>query len=119
MKLIPTKTVNYTTSLSQEQIVEIIKLNTEKMGKIHFSIFKKFEYAYQGEVSGNRFRMLKNIKGRNSFRARIYGEIYEKTHGSEIKVFMDTYPIIKIFMFVWLGGVGLGCLLTLVLIIDF
>ena len=51
---------------------------------------------------------------RNSFRPEIKGNIKEGFPGTIIDVQMSLSPFVMVFMFIWLGGVGMTCVAILI-----
>jgi hypothetical protein len=63
-----------------------------------------------GRVEGNRFRMRRDIRYRNSFLPQVHGSVVPNPVGANVKVTMYLHPLVVGFMLFWLGTVGLGAL---------
>ena len=61
-----------------------------------------------GKLEGNEFRIYRDIRYRNSFLPRIYGQVAESLRGTEINVTMSLHPLVTAFLLFWLGAVGFG-----------
>lgn len=53
----------------------------------------KEEYKFIGKISNNSFRLLPNIKGRNTYLPRILGNVTPSTNGCKISVALTLHPI--------------------------
>tara|TARA_Y100001934_G_C11866151_1_gene546528 strand:+ start:24 stop:533 length:510 start_codon:yes stop_codon:yes gene_type:complete len=115
MKYLPFDNITYRTKLDldeiQKRINEVIEpKKTFRMTGIFGSNNHK---PYEGCVNGNSFSLTRIIGYRNSFLPRINGEIEKDFNGSKINVKMRLHVFVIVFMFIWLGGVGIGCLAVL------
>jgi hypothetical protein len=66
---------------------------------------------FRGTVTGSRFKLRRNISGRNSFLPMIRGRLRATSTGTRISVTMFLQPFTAIFMVVWLtvtGGLNSG-----------
>lgn len=68
---------------------------------------------YEGSINGNSFSITRIIGYRNSFLPRINGVIEKDFNGSKINVKMRLHVFVIVFMCIWFGGVGVGCLAVL------
>jgi len=68
---------------------------------------------YEGSVNGNSFSITRIIVYRNSFLPRINGIIEKDFNGNKINVKMRLHVFVIVFMFIWFGGIGIGCLAVL------
>jgi hypothetical protein len=68
---------------------------------------------FEGVVGDRAFNVRRIIGYRNSFRPEIRGEISAAPDGSRIAITMSLHPVVLVFMIVWLGGVGVGCVAML------
>lgn len=114
-KYLPFENIIYRTKLDSEQILmkigEIIEpKKTFRMTGIFGSSDHKL---YEGSVNGNSFKMTRIIGYRNSFLPRIIGIIEKDFNGTKVNVKMRLHPFVTVFMIIWLGGVGIGCLAAL------
>jgi hypothetical protein len=74
-------------------------------------IFKStYTKPYKGHFSNNSFEMSRVITGRNSFLPIIRGWVSPQMTGAQIFITMRPVIAVIIFMFFWLGVVGLVCL---------
>jgi hypothetical protein len=69
--------------------------------------FKRPPQPYIGSGSNDRFKIRRNIGGRNSFLPILTGVVAGIPEGSEIKVRFQIHPAVLIFC-VFLGGLGYG-----------
>ncbi|MGL5062241.1 MAG: hypothetical protein ACRC62_19875 [Microcoleus sp.] len=81
--------------------------------------FQKSRKPYQGIMSGNTFKIRRNIKYRNSFLPEITGEIYPQESGCYVKIKMLPHLSVIIFMIFWLWTPGsIGVLALLAWLVD-
>ncbi len=113
MKLIPSKRIIYISKLSSQEIKNELGKHIEPMRTLSFAVSRKFTAPYQGEIAGERFKLLRNIKGHNSFQARVSGIIRDEKNGTKITVLMEVLPFVRAFMYVWLIAVSAFCLLII------
>lgn len=73
---------------------------------------------FEGVVGDGAFDVRRIIGYRNSFLPQIRGKISAAPEGSRIAITMSLHPFVLAFMILWLGGVGAGCLVMLVKVIQ-
>lgn len=73
---------------------------------------------YEGSINGSSFKINRIIGYRNSFLPIINGVIEKDFNGTKIKVKMRLHTFVIVFMFIWFGGVGIGCLAFLPMIFN-
>jgi len=61
-----------------------------------------------GKVEGNSFRIQRDIRYRNSFVPRIYGQVATSENGSRISVEMNFHPLVTVFLVFWFVVVGMA-----------
>ena len=116
MKYLPFENIKYKSRLNSQEILkkisEIIEpKKTFRMSGISGSNNHK---PYEGNIIGNSFNISRLISYRNSFLPRIKGIIEKDFNGTKVNVKMRVNTFVIIFMFIWFGGVGVGCLAVLV-----
>ncbi|MCU0439103.1 MAG: hypothetical protein MUC49_14490 [Raineya sp.] len=107
-KYLPIENIIYKTNLSKEQVIQRLTENIET--KKSFGIYSK---PYIGKIMGNHFEIERAISYRNSFLPQIKGEIYSEFNRTKIEVYMRPHLFVLFFMVIWLGGISMGCLVTL------
>ncbi|MEJ2104945.1 MAG: hypothetical protein P8X47_10265 [Ignavibacteriaceae bacterium] len=115
MKYLPFEKITYKTRLDsceiQERLSKIIEpKKTFRMTGIFGSSNHK---PYEGSINGSSFNINRIIGYRNSFLPRINGIIEKDFNGAKINVKMRLHVLVVVFMFIWFGGVGIGCLVIL------
>jgi hypothetical protein len=111
MKFLPTENITYKTKLKEDEIVKRLSdiIETEKI--FRSGIFSRGSTkSYQGQIHGQTFKIQRIISYRNSFLPRINGVIERDSDGMAIKVKMKLHTFVIVFLSIWCGGVGLGCL---------
>src|SRR5215813_12578721 len=104
-KFIPYEKYVLFTNLTSEQVLKVI---SEMLGSQNYA-----DALYKGGINGNTFKATRHIKGRNSFLPIIRGNISATSNRTEITITM-TLPITTvIFLLVWIGVTGVGCLKVL------
>ena len=74
---------------------------------------QRSECYFLGSVANGTFRIRRQIYYRNSFLPRITGTIEPYLNGSRVHVKMMPHILVTIFMCMWMGGVGVACLVVL------
>jgi hypothetical protein len=59
-----------------------------------------------GSADDDSFKMLRDIRYRNSFLPLIRGHLLPTPTGTQIIVIMFTHPVVAVFMTFWLGSTG-------------
>ena len=114
MKFLPKENITYSTRLKEEQIVKRLSDSIEPEKTFRFGIFSRdSSKSYEGQVNGQTFEIKRIIGYRNSFLPRISGIIERDFDGLKIKVKMRLPIFVVIFLCIWCGGVGLGCIASL------
>ena len=115
MKYLPFENITYRTNLELEEIQKRINEVIEPKKTFRMTgIFGNSNHKpYEGSINGNSFNMTRIIGYRNSFLPRIKGEIEKGFNGNKINVKMRLHAFVIVFMFIWFGGVGIGCLAVL------
>src|SRR5688500_1498378 len=55
---------------------------------------RRLELAFEGRVAGDRFRVMRRVRGRNSFRSLLDGQMQPTPGGSRLSVRMRLHPLI-------------------------
>jgi hypothetical protein len=62
-----------------------------------------------GSISKTSFRLRKRIYYRNSFQASLSGQLIDEGRGTRLHCKVGLHPFVTAFLFVWIGGVTIGC----------
>jgi hypothetical protein len=55
---------------------------------------RRFQLAFDGTIADGRFRMMRRVRGRNSFRSLVDGQIVPGSGGSRLTVRLRLHPLI-------------------------
>ena len=111
MKFLPTENIIYKTRLKEEEIIRRLSDSIEPEKTFRFGIFSSgTTKSYEGQINGQTFDIKRIISYRNSFLPRINGIIERDFDGMTIKVKMRLHIFVIVFLCIWCGGVGLGCI---------
>jgi hypothetical protein len=116
MKYLPFENITYKSNLNSEEIIKKIDEIIEPKKAFSVSgIFgnNKNNKPYEGNIVGNSFNITRLISYRNSFLPKIKGIIEKDYDGTKVNIKMRMNTFVIIFMFIWFGGVGIGCLAVL------
>ena len=106
MKYLPFENFVLTTNLSVEEVRNRLANNIDaKINTLE---------PYEGSIVNNTFKIQRVITYRNSFLPVITGEISQARGMTEIKIEMRPVLFVLIFMGMWLGTVGIACIVILV-----
>jgi hypothetical protein len=75
--------------------------------------FGRPDKPFQGTMEGTRFEFSRVIGYKNSFLPWVAGEVVPAGVGSRVQVRMQLHPLVQVFMAVWLGFVGIICIVML------
>ena len=115
MKILPHEIVTFRTALSIGEIVDKLKAITEHRKPSNFiSQIEKHPKAYQGLITNEGFTILRNIDYRNSFRPVVNGKLQSAVGYSEIDIDMKLHKFVRIFMSIWLMGVSMAAIATII-----
>lgn len=111
MKFLPTENITYKTRLKEDEIIRRLSDFIEPEKTFRFEIFSSgSKKSYEGQINGQTFNIKRIIGYRNSFLPRINGVIERDFDGLTIKVKMRLHIFVIVFLCIWCGGVGLGCI---------
>ena len=115
MKYLPFENITYQTKLETEEILNRINEIIEPQKTFRMTgIFGCSDHKpYEGNINGNTFNMTRIIRYRNSFLPRIKGGIVKDFGRTKVNVKMRVHTLVIVFMLIWLGGVGIGCIAVL------
>ena len=115
MKYLPFENITYRTKLDSEQILMKIDevIEPEKTFRLTGVFGNSDHKSYEGSINGNSFKMTRIISYKNSFLPRIKGTVEKDFNGAKVKVKMRLHPFVIVFMVIWFGGIGIGCLAAL------
>jgi hypothetical protein len=117
MKYLPFEDFILTTPLT---VHEVQKLLTEKVETMQGSLFgnsPKTNKPYRGEVTSESFRIYRIINYRNSFLPEITGRYKTNDNGTQIQIKMRPNTGVLVFMSIWLGLVGIVCIVIFVVML--
>ncbi|WP_113638776.1 hypothetical protein [Nubsella zeaxanthinifaciens] len=111
MKFLPAENIIYKTRLKEDELIRRLSDYIEPEKTFRFGVFGSGSTkSYEGQISGQAFNIKRIISYRNSFLPRINGVIERDFDGLTIKVKMRLHIFVIVFLCIWCGGVGLGCL---------
>jgi hypothetical protein len=115
MKYLPFENITYHTKLDTEEILNKINEIIEPKKTFRMTgIFGSSDHKpYEGNINENSFDITRIIGYRNSFLPRIKGNIIKDFGRTKVNVKMRVHTFVIVFMFIWFGGVGIGCLAVL------
>lgn len=115
MKIFPFEKLTLVTVLSKDKVIE--ELNSSIRPKQNFGFGKQEAEngkQFEGIIYGDNFTIERIINYRNSFIPEIKGKIIEKITGTEIEIILKPASSVMAFMTVWLGGMSLAFITTLI-----
>jgi hypothetical protein len=114
MKFLPTENITYKTKLKEDEIIKRLSDNIEPKKTFRGGFFGSgSSKLYEGQINNHTFDINRIINYRNSFLPRINGIIEKSNEGTTIKVKMRLHAFVIIFLCIWGGAVGLGCISVL------
>lgn len=115
MRFLPVENITYKTQLKEEEIIRRISDIIEPEKIIRFGVFSSSSTkSYEGQLNGHTFDIKRIISYRNSFLPRINGIIERDFDGMTINIKMRLHILIIVFLCIWCGGVGIGCIAFLI-----
>jgi hypothetical protein len=111
MQFIPYESLTLETNLTTHEIFNRLKENIGNEKPFNFDIWgdKKYKY-FDGTIDGASFEILRNIRGRNSFRGIIFGVVVDGTETREIILKIRMHIAVYIFSGFWLSFAGIAAL---------
>lgn len=110
-KLLPFEKYTLTTDLSVEEVLKRLTGCMQSESDYSWSYFRRiYTKPYRGAVTGQTFRMIRNINYRNSFLPIIKGRVTSISGQTEVVVSMRPAAFVLVFMAIWLGMTGLVCI---------
>ena len=106
--------MNLTLSTSKPPgaVLQILRANTSaRPPSLWFP--SNVKECFHGTITGNTFRLQRNIQYHNSFLPVIRGRVNPTESGSEIRLEMSIHPLVLVFLVIWFAFVVLACLATL------
>lgn len=105
------KNIIYRTKLAKEEVITSLKGFVQD--EIYYSSFLRtnFEKLYNGDISDDSFSIKKSTNTRNPFLPLIKGIYSENKKGTNIYVSIKFSKAVLVFMLLWLGITGFGCIL--------
>jgi hypothetical protein len=111
MRMIPYRTFSIETHLTPPEALARLQTAIEPVRWFRWS---RPQRLFEGVLDGYRFEMHRIIRYRNSFLPRICGTIQESGNGARITGTMRLHVGTLAFMILWLGFVGLVCILSVI-----
>jgi len=116
IKYLPFENLTYRTNLDYEEV--LLRINAVVHPKKTYRVTGLFGRhtgkPYEGEVSGNKFKINRIINYRNSFLPQIYGEISKQKNGTLIKLRMKLHALVLFFTIILCGVTGVIFLAQLI-----
>lgn len=100
MGLFDTKTYNIDTNDSIDTVFSQLRKNVDKERFFRFD--NDYDKPFKGIIIGNKFKIQRLSRFRNSWIPIIEGTISSRSYGTNIKVKMTSHPIVQIFMTIWI-----------------
>lgn len=102
MILLPSLDYRFQTERTAEEICMILKSATISEDRI-FPVSRQEEFT--GRINASEFRLVSNIRNRNSFLPVIKGTMQALGNQTEICIQMRMHPLVSVFMMTWMCGV--------------
>lgn len=102
LDLLPFERFTLATNLSVDEV--------KRKLKTHIDSAEKQLEPYKGHISIDGFDMERKITYRNSFLPQIKGRFANGMGRTEIRITMKLALSVLIFMCIWMGGVGMFCI---------
>jgi hypothetical protein len=114
--LLPFETLTIVTNLTFSEVLQKLDAIVEPPKTWRMALrFQKYHKPYGGTITGNTFKLRRNINYRNSFLPIITGEIHPQPSGCYLKINMNLHRAVLAFMIFWLwtpGSIGVLALLA-------
>jgi hypothetical protein len=88
--------------MSVREAVDALAANVSRSGWL-----RQPKTPFIGRVSETSFRIMRFVRGRDSFNPMLYGRLSPSAHGTRVKVVMTLHPVIWALIVAW--SVFLGC----------
>lgn len=115
MSFLPYEKLTISTYLGVEEAINRLAnaVDAPKSLPLTWPFGKRSDKAYEGKISGDRFKISRIINYRNSFLPIVEGKIQTDPFGSgtRIEITMRLHEVVIIFMLIWLSMVGWGAVL--------
>src|SRR5690554_2023809 len=118
MKIIPSDKIDMMTTLSIEEVREIIRSNIlpKKVLKARYSLPENRE-TFEGTFEQDSFEIQRIVIGRNSFVPKIKGKIYPNINGTKLIAELKISPFVITFVILWTSLVILFFIIGIMLVI--
>jgi hypothetical protein len=114
MRFLPTENIILKTNLKETEIIDRLSNFVEPKKTFRFGMLgNEATKPYEGRINDLTFDITRIITYKNSFLPRINGVIHHEYNGTTITVKMRLHSFVVVFIFIWCGGVGLGCIAVL------
>ncbi len=115
MNYLPRENLVFKTKLSQDEVTARISSITEPDRFYRSKLFGPVaDKPYEGSVLNNTFEIKRIIRSKNSFKPVIRGTISKEWDGTNVHITMRIHMLVRVFLAVWCGFVGLISLALLV-----
>lgn len=85
---------------------EVVTALTKNVSPIPW--FRKSETPFIGSVSTDGFRIIRVVRGRDSFNPMLYGRIRQDPTGTTLQVTATLHPFVWTFMTMWSAVLGIS-----------
>lgn len=118
--LLPFESLTIATDLTFAEVLQKLDEIVEPPKTWRMALrFQKTRKPYEGTISGNTFKIGRNINYKNSFLPIITGEIHPQPSGCSVKIKMNLHIVVMVFMILWLWTPGsIGMLALVVWLFD-
>ncbi len=110
MVLLPYQRVSLRTQAPADVVLQRMAAEVEPRRWLRSSFSKTPHRRFEGEITGDRFRLRRIIGYRNSFLPTVAGRVQSDGLATLLEATLTLHPLVAVFMLVWLGGVGTAAL---------
>lgn len=108
MVLWPFQRVSLRTALPADVVLQRLAAEVEPRRWFRSPFGKTPHKRFEGEITGERFRVNRIIGYRNSFLPQVAGSVRSDGLATVLEATLMLHPVVAVFMLFWLGAVGLG-----------
>lgn len=102
MRVIPYRTLRFETAAPPETVISLLKSRVWEVGPLKLG---RTEQPFRGRVTGDGFKISRQIRYRNSFLPVLIGTLRRSGSGTEVAVVMRMHLVVAAFSAFWLAGV--------------
>tara|TARA_R110000868_G_scaffold384244_4_gene651676 strand:+ start:45 stop:572 length:528 start_codon:yes stop_codon:yes gene_type:complete len=115
MKILPIENITLVSNLRKEELLAILSENLQKKRGLRFGFTQpKNQKLFEGYLYNDSFEIQRVINYRNSFLPQISGKISTRLDKARIELKLKPHSFVLVFISLWLGGVGLGLIGSLI-----